>query len=78
MKVAGDAVDINPCNHIVKIDGITIAKLVTDERGNVCLQFIDKNRWRAAKRGSMFAEIEIGCLAETLAQYNTSRLVVIK
>jgi len=70
MKITREQINVNPCNHIIKLDGITIAKLVKDESGTVCLQLLDKNRWQAAKRGSEFVEIPVTELVQALCEYD--------
>ena len=52
----------------VFVDGVKVARVVRREGAELCLQFCDKDRRRAAARGTRYPEVGVGELVEAVRE----------
>jgi hypothetical protein len=53
----GSCVEVNISTGLVKVDGITVFRIVTSGSDGIKLQFADNDKMRSRARGTRFIEI---------------------
>lgn len=53
-------------NNFVYVDGVKVARLVSNGDGRSCLQFMDRDHWRSSRRGSDKVQVAIRELLDAL------------
>ena len=52
----------------VFVDGVKVARVVRREGAELCLQFCDRDRRRAARRGTRYPEVGVGELVRAVRE----------
>jgi len=78
MRVKIDAIVIDSCSKLIKVDGVILCKVVKLNDGKIALQVKDPNKLRAGARGSVFLEVSLSDFLEVIDNFDVDCLTEIR